>query len=309
MDKSNSDQNRRSTRLSLSISVVMAGVDAEGKEFSESVRTLVINKHGAKILTKHHLTIGTDVVLMNRALGTVAKASVAWLGVKHHEGELHQVGLQLHEAQNVWGIEFPPDDWQSLMEESEPAPALESIPAVEPPGAVGAETQVSSLAGEEITIRLLQELQESADAHVLEFQDRVKELTQQLGSELEAELRAHAATAKDREVGPLEAEIKVLRESLSAAKKEMAKLEARIQELKNQLHAATENPRLTPLKDAQQQLTALSNSIVESMNRAAETGLREYRNFLQKENQENAARLRKEAERNPRPSEASASGS
>jgi predicted RNase H-like nuclease (RuvC/YqgF family) len=253
--------------------------------------------------------MGADVTLENRALGAVAKASVVWLGREHHGGDLHQVGLQLHQAQNVWGIEFPPDDWHAAMVEAESAPVPGNLPAAEQADTVGAETQVSSLAGEEITIRLLQELQEAADAHVQEFRDRLKQLTHQLGSELELELRAHAATAKKREVGPLEEEIKVLRKSLSAASKEIGKLEARIQELKGDLQATTENPPLTPLKEAHQQLTALSNSVVESMNRAADTGLREYRILLQKENQESAARLLRAAEQNPRPPKSALSGS
>ena len=104
-----------------------------------------------------------------------------------------------------------------------------------------AETRAPSLAGEEITIRFLQELQESADAHAREFQDRLKQLTQRLGLELESDLRERAAYAKAREMGALEEAIKVLRESLSAAREEMGTLEAKIQELKS----ASQPPRKT----------------------------------------------------------------
>ena len=64
-----------------------------------------------------------------------------------------------------------------------------------------------------------------------------------------------------------------------------------------------------PLQEARRQLAALSNSIVESMNRAAEAGLLEYRNLLEKENQESAARRRSEAEQNPPPPNGQASQS
>ena len=80
MGEDNSKQERRSTRLSISIPVVISGVDADGNIFSENVRTLIVNKHGGKIATAHHLTMGTEVSIENRALGVVAKASVAWLG-------------------------------------------------------------------------------------------------------------------------------------------------------------------------------------------------------------------------------------
>ena len=111
---------------------------------------------------------------------------------------------------------------------------------------MGAETHVPSLAGEEITIRLLQELQESADAHAREFQDRLKLLTHHVELEFEVDLRAHAAHAKAHEVGALEEEIRVLRESLSASREEIGKLEAKIQELKVQSASHHRKPATAP---------------------------------------------------------------
>jgi len=300
MNEDKSDLGRRSTRLAISIPIIISGVDAQGHEFNESVRTLVVNKHGGKILTIHHLAMGTEVLIENRAVGAVAKASVVWLSEKHTAGDLHHVGLQLLEAQNVWGIAFPPEDWSGEPAGEEPAEPA-SPPAVERAGATGAETQASSLAGEEITIRGLLELEKSTDAYVREFQDRLTQLSQCMGLELEFELRARAAAAKKEEVGALEEEIKVLRESLGVAREEMVKLEARIQELKSDLQAATGNAPPPPLQEARRQLATLSNSVVESMNRAAKEGLLEYRSLLQHENQESVARRRSEAEQNPPP--------
>jgi hypothetical protein len=300
MSEDNIKQDRRSTRLSISIPVVISGVDAEGNNFSESVRTLIVNKHGGKIATTRHLAMGTEISIENRALGVVAKASVVWLGEKHHPGELHHAGLQLHEPQNVWGIAFPPDDW-SIEPREEALPAPEDLRAFERADTVAAETRVSSLAGEEITIRLLQELQQSADAHAREFQDRLKQLTHRLGLELEFELRERTAHAKAHEVGALEEEVRALRASLSASREEMGKNEARIQELKCSLEATSESLLRppTPLAEARRQLSALADSVVNSMNRAAEDGLSKYRSLLQKENQESAARLRPGAKARP----------
>ena len=182
-------------------------------------------------------------------------------------------------------------------------PAPDALPASEGASGVGAETRITSLAGEEITIRLLQELQESADAHAQEFQDRLMQLSHRLGLELEFDLRERAAHAKAHDVGTLEEDIKVLREILSASREEIGKLEAKIQELQRSLQAIAEipPPPPAPLQEARRQLTALTNSVVESMNRAAEAGLNEYRSLLQKENQESAARLRAGSEKNPPP--------
>jgi len=300
MNENKLDRGRRSTRLSISIPIVISGVDALGQEFSESVRTLVVNMHGGKILTNRHLTTGAEILIENRAVRSVAKACVVWLSEKHSVGDLHPVGLQLMEAQNVWGIAFPPEDWSGEpAEEQRAEPA--NPPAVEPAGGKGAATQESSLAGEEITIRALQELQMSSDGYLRDFQDRLVQLSQRLGMELEFELRERAAGANKGEVGALEEDIKLLKKSLSAAREEMGKVEGRIEELKSDLQAATGDAPPPPLQEARRQLAALSNSIVESMNRAAEAGLVEYRNLLEKENQESAARRPSEMEQNPPP--------
>ncbi len=303
MSEDNLNQDRRSTRLAMSIPVMLTGVDADGNSFSESVHTLIVNKHGGKVATSRQLAMGTEVSIENRTLGVVARANVVWLSEKRYPGDLHHVGLQLIEAQNVWGIAFPPDDWRSQPREVD-LPATGDPPTTELADALEAETRLSSLAGEEITIRLLQELQESADAHARDFQDRLKELTHRLGLELEIELRERAAYAKAHEVGALEEEIRLLRESSSASRKEIGQLEAKIQELQCGLKAITENPPLPPpppppLQEARRQLTALANSVIESMNHAAAAGLREYRSLLQKENQQNAARARAGAEKIP----------
>ena len=107
------EQRRRSTRLSISIPVVMSGVDAAGHSFRESVHTLVVNKHGGMIATTHPLSVGAQVSIANPAMGAVAKASVVRLDEKERPEDLHHVALQLLEPQNIWGIAFPPDDWSS----------------------------------------------------------------------------------------------------------------------------------------------------------------------------------------------------
>jgi len=117
MNENDMKGGRRSKRLSLSIPIVISGVDAGGNNFSESVRTVVVNNHGGKIATTHHLALGTQISILNSVVGVVAKASVVWLGEKSGAGELHHVGVQLLEPQNVWGVAFPPDDWNGDIRE------------------------------------------------------------------------------------------------------------------------------------------------------------------------------------------------
>lgn len=109
--------NRRSTRLTISIPIIISGVDAQGNDFRESVHTQVVNKHGGKIETTHQLAVGAEVLIENRAMGVVAKSSVVWVGMMEEAGDLHPVGLQLLKAQNIWGITFPPEDWRPGSEE------------------------------------------------------------------------------------------------------------------------------------------------------------------------------------------------
>ena len=114
---------RRSKRLTLSVSIVVSGVDADENSFSVIVHTQVINQHGGKIAMTNRLTMGTEVSLENRALGVVAKAHVVWCGEKDGAQDLRPVMLRLLEAQNVWGITFPPDDWgPESAGQSPPAP-------------------------------------------------------------------------------------------------------------------------------------------------------------------------------------------
>ena len=112
MDEDYLKPNRRSTRVTISIHIFVSGVDADGNNFSESVYTQVVNKHGGKIATTHHMAMGTEVLIDNRVRGVVAKARVVWLGEKDDARNFYSVGLELLEPQNVWGMTFPPDDWR-----------------------------------------------------------------------------------------------------------------------------------------------------------------------------------------------------
>ena len=121
---------RRSTRLAIPISVAISGKDAGGKTFKENTRTIVINKHGAKISSAHQLTLGTELSVENRALGVSAKTNVVWLGDKKSPKDAGEIGVQLREAGNIWGVEFPPEDWQ------EGAPTGPGGQRLDPPAAV-----------------------------------------------------------------------------------------------------------------------------------------------------------------------------
>lgn len=103
---------RRSTRVPIAIPVMLSGQDASGENFQESTRTLVINKQGAKVLTKYKLALGAELAVENRALGHTTRANVVWLGKPPGPNEPAELGIQLIKAENFWGIDFPPEDWE-----------------------------------------------------------------------------------------------------------------------------------------------------------------------------------------------------
>ena len=231
MNQEKSILDRRSTRLSMAIPVNVSGVDAGGQPYSESVRTVVINKHGGKIATTRQLAMGAEVVIENHAVGLVAKAGVVWLGEERPAGELRHVGLQLLDAQNIWGIAFPPDDW--VAEQGEEV-RLKPRTASPPVNTIitGSEPNRASASDVETSVRALHELQETANTCFRDFQNRLKQLNQRLGLEVESVLHQRGSKATDPEANAMEELIRNLRESLQATKDEVGKLEALVQSLK-----------------------------------------------------------------------------
>ena len=104
---------RRSKRVSLAMPVVLRGADSSGVEFEECTRTVVVSKHGAKIRTVQSLALGAVISIENRSMGLAANATVVSVGPRQFPGEPVEIGVQLNQAGNVWGIIFPPDDWET----------------------------------------------------------------------------------------------------------------------------------------------------------------------------------------------------
>lgn len=227
MSQERSILDRRSTRLSMSIPVNISGIDADGQTFSEGVRSVIINKHGGKIATTRQLAMGAEVFIENHAVGLTAKASIVWLAEERTATGLLHVGLQLLEAQNIWGIAFPPDDW--VAEHGEEV-RLKLRPAGSPGSAsiTANGSNPSSSAAEEAALRALQELQDSAKICLQDFQNRLKQLAQRVNVELDSGLRFRASEGKDRELGALEEHIRMLRKNMDAALDEIGKLEAQV---------------------------------------------------------------------------------
>ncbi|MGA3323774.1 MAG: hypothetical protein ABSF45_04830 [Terriglobia bacterium] len=133
MDNSPGAETRRSTRLSISIPIVIHGKDAQQKAFKEKTHTLIVNKHGAKLATSHQLAVGTQILIENPTMGSAGEANIVWVSAKRSSQGLHEVGVQLVEAQNIWGLEFPPDDWTNQEKDQGMPAANEAIPPLPAP--------------------------------------------------------------------------------------------------------------------------------------------------------------------------------
>ena len=103
---------RRSARLSIIVPVTVRGTDAAGQAFKENTWTICVNKHGGRIATFHQLADDDQIVIENPLLGRTAKARVKRVCEKRFAEDPYEVCVELLEAQNLWGVKLPPEDWQ-----------------------------------------------------------------------------------------------------------------------------------------------------------------------------------------------------
>lgn len=115
------DERRRSSaRIPVSIAITLQGTDSAGKSFTEKTHTVVINRKGAKVLTKRSFAMGDPLEVVVPHLNRQSAARVVWLGAK--EKGWQEVGIDITESGDFWGVQFPGDE----------APFAASGPAMSP---------------------------------------------------------------------------------------------------------------------------------------------------------------------------------
>ena len=98
---------RRSDRITAQLPIVVSGVDVMGQDFAESGRTLVIARHGAKILCQRKLTPQLEITI--RCLMTTEEAEARVVGQVQESSEGISYGIELLDREvDLWGVEFPP---------------------------------------------------------------------------------------------------------------------------------------------------------------------------------------------------------
>lgn len=97
---------RRSDRVSVELPVVVTGTDAMGEGFLEQTRTILVGRHGAKIVLARKLVPDQEINI--RCLKTAIESDARIVGQMGSEGANYYYGLELLDASpNLWGIEFP----------------------------------------------------------------------------------------------------------------------------------------------------------------------------------------------------------
>ncbi len=107
---------RRSTRIVQAVPLVVTGVDALGRPFTERTSTLIINCHGCRYQSKHYVLKNMWVTLEVPSAEAghpprTVRGRVAWIQRPRTVRQLFQVALELETAGNAWSIAFPPEDW------------------------------------------------------------------------------------------------------------------------------------------------------------------------------------------------------
>src|SRR5579884_3284568 len=148
---------RRSTRIVQAVPLVVTGVDALGRPFTERTSTLIINCHGCRYQSKHYVLKNMWVTLEVPSAEAghpprTVRGRVAWIQRPRTVRQLFQVALELETAGNAWSIAFPPEDWFPFPERADGP--LAAPHAGEPAEASGQARASSQTAENEIELPL-----------------------------------------------------------------------------------------------------------------------------------------------------------
>jgi len=98
---------RRSSRVIIAVPIIIVGKDGSGP-FTASGETLVVNRESARIKTEQQLLLGMEVEITVPSRNLSRKARVVFVD-EAHEGEY---AVELTTPANLWGVHFPPVDWE-----------------------------------------------------------------------------------------------------------------------------------------------------------------------------------------------------
>jgi len=94
----------------------VTGTDENGQEFVEETGTLELSSQGCRYFSKHPMAKDSWLTLeIHSEQPDIAprstRARVAWVRKSRNLRGLLQVGVELEEPGNIWGLANPPEDW------------------------------------------------------------------------------------------------------------------------------------------------------------------------------------------------------
>jgi hypothetical protein len=99
-----SGESRKSTRVRLKIVIEAHGMS---EPLTGEGETLVVNLHGALILTAVALRVGMKISIHVFVTDKRAAAEVVYVDPDRPR----HCGIKLEKPENIWGLSLPPDDW------------------------------------------------------------------------------------------------------------------------------------------------------------------------------------------------------
>jgi hypothetical protein len=98
---------RRSDRVSLELPLQLSGTDSTGQGYIAEGRTLLLSRHGAKIVLNRKLSPHQELTVRCLSTNSTADARVVGLIGRGPHGYFYGIEF-LDEGANPWKIEFPP---------------------------------------------------------------------------------------------------------------------------------------------------------------------------------------------------------
>lgn len=97
---------RRSGRIPKEVTILLIGCDAQGKQFMEQTKTVVLSRHGAGIVSMHKLAVEQEMVIVHSEGNKEAEVRV--VGQIGSEDGSYIYGVAFLDPDiGFWGVQFP----------------------------------------------------------------------------------------------------------------------------------------------------------------------------------------------------------
>ena len=112
-------EGRRSTRIDHPVTLIILGKNGLGQPFQEKTSSVSVNLHGCRYPSRHEYPVGSWVGIQviqsdGEPNSPLMRAQVRSIHTPDSPRELFQIGVELENPSNVWGVPSPPADWHRL---------------------------------------------------------------------------------------------------------------------------------------------------------------------------------------------------